>query len=93
MHPQPRAGRLHDPAGQPVVVDVGVCHQDAGHVGQLVPGRLEALPQAGQAVVAAPGAPDPAVDQRDAVGIGEHVTVDRLDPVYADRQRQPGHAG
>jgi hypothetical protein len=92
LHVELGAGQLHQAPGESVVVDVGVGHDDPGDVRERVPGIMEPSLQCRQPVVVRVGPPDAAVDQRDAIAIGEHVRVHALDAVDADRQRHPGHA-
>jgi hypothetical protein len=90
VHGQPRAGELHQPPGQAVVVDVGVRDEDPGDVAQREPGPLQAGLQGGQAAVRPVRQPHPAVHDRHPVAVRDDVAVDALDRVHADRQRNPG---
>ena len=86
VHDELGAGHLHHPAGEAVVVDVRVRDDDPGDVRERVPGAVQPGLQRGQAAVGEVGAPHPAVDDGDAVAVGQHVAVDALDGVDPDRQ-------
>jgi hypothetical protein len=86
VHRELGAGQLHQAPGQAVVVDVRVGDHDPADVAQGVARTLQPRFQGSEAAVGQIGPPHPAVDDGDAVAVGQHVAVHALDGVDPDGQ-------
>ena len=75
VHGQLGTGELHQPARQPVVVDVRVGDEDPGDVPQRVAGRLQPCLHGRKSPVGQVRPPHPAVDDGDPVAVGEDVQL------------------
>ena len=72
---------------QRVVVDVDVGHEEVADVAQLVAD----LAQPRGKLLARRDQGDPSVDEVDPAWVGDGVDVDRPEPFYRQRQRDPVH--
>jgi hypothetical protein len=89
VHGQLGTGGLHEPAGQAVVVDVGVRDHDAGDVPERISRRLDPRLDGRESPVRQVRSPHAAVDERDPVAVTEDVHVHGVDCVDTHGQRHP----